>query len=189
MAGHAVSAVRAATAADVPAAARVLADAFTGYAWTDWVLPADDHAARLAEVQGLYLAHAVEHGVVLVDDDVRGVVAFVPVDVPPPADEVWHRVAELHGDRIERLGAAPSPEPPAGAWTLATLGVLPAARGAGLGSRLVSEGLDRVGDVPVVLDTSDPRNVTLYRRHGFEVVAQVDVPDGPSVWSMLRRAA
>lgn len=181
-----MSGVRVATTPDVPAAAQVLADAFAGYAWTDWVLPADDHAARLAEVQGLYLAHAVAHGLVLVDDDVRGVVALVPVDVPPPDEAVWQRVAELHGDRLARLGAVESPAAPPGAWTLAALGVRPDVWGAGLGSRLVVAALDRVGDVPVVLDTSDPRNVTLYRRHGFDVVARADVPGGPSVWSMLR---
>lgn len=183
---------RRATAADVPAAARVLADAFDGYAWTDWVLPPDGRHARLVEVQGLYLSHAVAHGLVLVadgGDGPLGVVALVPVDVPPPDEAVWRRVAELHGDRIERLGAVEPIEAPAGAWTLAALGVVPAARGAGLGSRLVAAAHDAVGDVPVVLDTSDPRNVALYGRHGYRVVARTDVPDGPSVWSMLRPVA
>lgn len=189
---------RRATPADVPAAARVLADAFDGYAWTDWVLPPDGRHARLVEVQGLYLAHAVAHGIVLVADDpdatgtgagaagLLGAVALVPVDVPPPDEAVWRRVAELHGDRVERLADVEPTEPPDGAWTLATLGVAPAARGAGLGSRLVAAAHDALGDVPVVLDTSDPRNVTLYERHGYRVVRRTDVPGGPSVWSMLR---
>ncbi|GIG41748.1 N-acetyltransferase [Cellulomonas phragmiteti] len=181
-----MTAVRRAVADDVPRAAHVLAAAFAGYPWTDWVVPPDDRAARLTELQALYLTHAVRHGVVLVDEALNGVVALVPVDAPPPDDATWHAVAALHGDRLERLGAAEPPPPPPGAWTLAALGVLPAARGAGLGSRLVAAALADVGDVPVVLDTSDPRNVGLYERHGFVVVARADVPDGPAVWSMVR---
>lgn len=180
--------VRQAVAADVPRAAQVLADAFDGYAWTDWVLPPEDRPGRLAEVQAIYLAHAVRHGLVLVDDDLTGVVALVPVDVEPPDEATWQRVAELHGDRVMRLADPVPPPPPDGAWTLAALGVTPAARGAGTGSRLVAAALEQVGDVPVVLDTSDARNVTLYERYGFAVTGRTEVPGGPVVWSMLRPA-
>lgn len=40
--------------------------------------------------------------------------------------------------------------------------------------------------VPVILDTSDPRDVALYERHGFVVTARPEVPGRPVVWSMLR---
>ncbi|QGQ17985.1 GNAT family N-acetyltransferase [Cellulomonas sp. JZ18] len=182
--------VRPATAADLPGAAAALADAFADYPWTRWVVPADDHAVRLAELQHLYLGHALAHGVVLVDDDVTGVVALVPPDVPAPDDATWARVAELHGDRVGRLadgGVAPVPD---GAWTLATLGVARAGQGRGVGGALLAAALARVdaAAAPVALETSDARNVALYERHGFTTTGHVGVPAGPQVWAMVRAA-
>ena len=40
------------------------------------------------------------------------------------------------------------------------------------------------GGKQVVLDTSDPRNVRLYERHGFHVAAHTPGTDGPPVWTM-----
>ncbi|SMX87103.1 hypothetical protein BI49514_02012 [Brevibacterium iodinum ATCC 49514] len=71
-------AVREATAADVPAAAEVLSRAFDEYPWTRWTVPADRYRARLEELQAIYLAHAVECGLVIVEKECRGVAAFVP---------------------------------------------------------------------------------------------------------------
>lgn len=182
--------VRPATAADLPAAAAALADAFADYPWTRWVVPADDHAARLAELQHLYLRHAVAHGVVLVDDAVSGAVALVPPDVPAPDDATWERVAALHGDRIGRLAEGGVATVPDGSWTLATLGVARGGQGRGVGRALLAAALARVdaAGAPVALETSDPRNVALYGRHGFTTTRHLRLPDGPQVWAMLRRA-
>ncbi|PFG36717.1 acetyltransferase (GNAT) family protein [Flavimobilis soli] len=184
---------RLATLADVPAAARTLALAFADYPWTRWSVPAEDHDARLEELQALYLAHAVGWGVVLVDDAVTAVAAVLPPDAPAPSDEVQARVAELHGDRLERLLGVAKPERPEGAWDFATLGVRPDRRGAGLGSAVLTDALtlvaERAPDAPVALETSDVRNVRLYEGHGFAVTAHTDVPDGPDVFSMVRAPA
>ncbi|NKX92591.1 GNAT family N-acetyltransferase [Sanguibacter hominis ATCC BAA-789] len=188
-----MTSTRLATLADVPAAARTLALAFADYPWTRWTVPEEDHEARVEDLQALYLAHAVSCGLVLVDDDVTGVAAVLPPDAPDPPDEVQARVAELHGDRLERLISVPTPERPEGAWDFATLGVRPDRRGVGLGSAVLTEVLalvaERAPDAPVALETSDVRNVRLYERHGFAVTAHTDVPDGPDVFSMVRTPA
>ncbi|KAB2811577.1 GNAT family N-acetyltransferase [Pimelobacter simplex] len=177
---------------DLAAAADTLAAAFADYAWTRWSVPADDHAARLRELQALYLRHALAHGVVLVSDDVRAVAALLPAGAPAPGSAVQERVAALHGDRLPALLAAELPPRPAGAWDLATLGVHPDARGRGLGSTVVATALGHVAaDDPaavVALETSDERNVRLYERHGFATTARTQVPDGPLVVSMVRAA-
>ncbi len=37
------------------------------------------------------------------------------------------------------------------------------------------------------LETANPRNLPLYQRHGFQVVAEVDLPKGgPCIWTMKR---
>lgn len=180
---------RPASPPDVPAAARVLAAAFADYPWTRWTVPADDHERRLEELQALYLAHALEVGVVLVDDasEVRAVVALLPPDAPEPAPAVQERVVALHGDRLAVLADVALPPAPDDAWTLATLGVHPDHRGAGLGTALAEAGLAAAaerGATAVALETSDERNVRLYERLGFAVTARTELADGPVVWSM-----
>ncbi len=69
------------------------------------------------------------------------------------------------------------------------LGVDPARRGGGLGSALLAAGTHRcdVERRPAYLEATSPRNRRLYERHGFEVVGEVVLPDGPSMWPMWRR--
>jgi ribosomal protein S18 acetylase RimI-like enzyme len=69
------------------------------------------------------------------------------------------------------------------------LGVTPQAQGHGVGSRLIKAKTDRLDASrrPAFLETATQRNVELYRRHGFEVVAEYrPSPGGPMNWSMWR---
>jgi ribosomal protein S18 acetylase RimI-like enzyme len=75
-------------------------------------------------------------------------------------------------------------------WYLMFIGVVPAARGRGLGSALIEPMLARADaeGIPVYLDSTNERNLSFYRRHGFDVTASGRVgTDGPMVWAMLRR--
>ncbi|WP_159793003.1 GNAT family N-acetyltransferase [Puerhibacterium puerhi] len=182
--------IRPATADDLPAAARTLAAAFVDYPWTRWAVPADEHVSRLEQLQALYLGHALRHGVVLVDADVRAVAAFLPPDAPEPEPATQERVAELHGDRLRALAALELPAPPERSWSLATLGVHPDHRGRGLGTAVAAAGLDMIdsttGGAAVSLETSDERNVRLYERLGFTVTGRTAIDGGPDVCSMTR---
>ncbi|WP_341395336.1 GNAT family N-acetyltransferase [Arthrobacter sp. G119Y2] len=179
--------LRSATAADLPQAARTLALAFDRYPWTRWSIPADRYEARLEELQTLYLKHALCHGLVLIDEEVRGVGAFLPPDTPEPGGDTQARIAELLGNRLEILMGLQLPSLPSDAWNLATLGVHPGSAGKGLGSAIISEGLRQIDGIgPVGLETSDERNVQLYERHGFTITATTHIPGGPSVYSMRR---
>ncbi len=75
-------------------------------------------------------------------------------------------------------------------YYLAALGTDPPHQGKGVGSALIEPVLaraDREG-IPAYLESSKEANVPFYRKHGFEVVAELHVPGGPRVWSMLRPA-
>ncbi|MGH2760755.1 MAG: GNAT family N-acetyltransferase [Actinomycetota bacterium] len=75
-------------------------------------------------------------------------------------------------------------------WYLQMIGVDPHLRGRGYGSALLSHALERIDEAHEVacLDSSNPANVPLYERYGFEVVATVEVADAPPVFPMVRRA-
>ena len=74
-------------------------------------------------------------------------------------------------------------------WYLATLGTAVDWQGKGVGSALlqpVLEHCDAEG-LPCYLESSKERNVPFYRRHGFEVVKEVQLPSGgPTIWTMWR---
>lgn len=74
-------------------------------------------------------------------------------------------------------------------WYLGYLGVAPTHQGQGLGAAMLREvttGAD-ADRVPAYLESSNERNLTLYRRHGFEVVEQFPLLGrGPTVWRMWR---
>jgi ribosomal protein S18 acetylase RimI-like enzyme len=75
-------------------------------------------------------------------------------------------------------------------WFLPMIGVDPAHQGAGIGSALMTEALkavDRDGMI-AYLESSNPKNVSLYQRHGFEVIGEIQSGSSPIVRPMLRRA-
>ncbi|MCL4177075.1 MAG: GNAT family N-acetyltransferase [Verrucomicrobia bacterium] len=74
-------------------------------------------------------------------------------------------------------------------WYLLNLAVRPELQGQGLGSILLRSGLDRaqLQGVPCFLETTNPRNVPFYEKHGFRVIHEGHPPSGgPQVWSFLK---
>ncbi|WP_102157413.1 GNAT family N-acetyltransferase [Zhihengliuella halotolerans] len=180
--------VRAATSGDLKTASEVLALAFENYPWTRWSIPEDDFSRRLAGLQELYLSYALSAGVVLVEDQVHGVIALLPPDAPAPSEDFQGRVAELHGDRLDVVARASLPPAPDDHWTVETVGVRPERQGTGLGAALIRAGLDVVeaaGGAGVALETSSDANVRLYERFGFVVTATSRIDQGPVVHSMV----
>lgn len=73
-------------------------------------------------------------------------------------------------------------------WYLAQIGVEPALHRQGIASRLLRPMLARAdaAALPCYLETENPANVSIYRRYGFQVVAEDAAPSGPHVWAMAR---
>jgi GNAT superfamily N-acetyltransferase len=74
-------------------------------------------------------------------------------------------------------------------WYLEGIGTDPPKQRRGVGAALIAPGLahcDRDG-VPAFLETQKETNVPYYRRFGFEVSGELDVPGGgPHLWQMWR---
>ena len=75
-------------------------------------------------------------------------------------------------------------------WYLAMIGVDPARRGQGLGSALLKATLAQIDEqgLPAYLESSNPANLPLYERHGFELKGEIRPGDGPPIFPMLRPA-
>ncbi len=80
---------------------------------------------------------------------------------------------------------------PAGAWTLAAIGVEPDLQGSGRGSALVGrllQSLDAAG-AACYLETVEPRNLSFYQRHGFAVAGDTRPRGSVRTWAMVRQPA
>ena len=74
-------------------------------------------------------------------------------------------------------------------WLLLFLGVEPSQQGKGIGGTLIQPILNQADaeGVPCYLESSNERNLTFYKRHGFKIVGDVQIAeDGPRMWAMLR---
>jgi len=91
---------------------------------------------------------------------------------------------------FEAIDASLEADEPGPRWYLGVLGVAPEWQGRGLGSRLAAPGLERADreGLPVTLETSESKNLPLYRRLGFEVLRELgpEATGGPTVWTMRR---
>ncbi|HYG20622.1 MAG TPA: GNAT family N-acetyltransferase [Ohtaekwangia sp.] len=74
-------------------------------------------------------------------------------------------------------------------WYLPLIGVDPLYQGQGFGDKLMRSSLARCdGDrLPAYLESSNPRNIPLYQRHGFEVLGKIQLGSSPTIVPMLRR--
>lgn len=75
-------------------------------------------------------------------------------------------------------------------WYLGFLATEPERRGEGRGGALLSASLAVVDAdrLPAYLESTNPRNVPLYERHGFERAGSIDLPGGPPLVPMWRPA-
>lgn len=87
---------------------------------------------------------------------------------------------------VARMEAFHPAEP---CWHLTQIAVEVEARGQGLGSILLAAGLRRCDahGAPAYLESSNPVNLPLYRRFGFEVIGEIQAGSSPVMHPMLRR--
>ncbi|HEX6487740.1 MAG TPA: GNAT family N-acetyltransferase [Candidatus Dormibacteraeota bacterium] len=196
------TAVRKATPADVPTLARTLAAAFFDDPVFSWLIPPRARSREkrfLAMFNGLAASYAAKGHSYLAGDDAAAAMWAPPGKWETPIGDILGSLVPFVGalrlraiHSLITLGAvegAHPKEPPH--WYLGYLGTVPARQGQGLGGELLREvltGVDEAG-LPAYLESSNPRNLTLYQRHGFEVVEELHPPLGcPPIYRMWRDA-
>jgi GNAT superfamily N-acetyltransferase len=161
-----------------------------------WVMP--DPSTREAIMRpafaGMARGFLGEHSALHIVDDGCAALWRSPEWVePPPADGSGSDESPFPpdvGERFRILGELMKmSHPHEPHWYLNVLSTLPSRQGQGLGARALAPILARcdADGIPAYLESSNPRNMTLYRRHGFvETDATIDLPDGPSLYPMWR---
>lgn len=161
-----------------------------------WMLP--DPAAYLAffpKVLRFYGGRAFEHGAAYRSHDFAATALWLPPGVGPDEEALGAVVAEAVaservGEVFAVLEAVGRAHPPAPHWFLPAIGVDPTRQGKGYGSSLLARALEPIDRAQAIayLEASNPRNVPLYQRFGFEVVGEIQHGTSPLVIPMVRNA-
>ncbi len=161
-----------------------------------WLVPDDeDYFAPGGELFRGVVTNWVALGEVWCTDDAVALAAWIPPGRPEAQVDVDPPVAPPPPERIERfkvlgplLDANSPPEPH---WYLQMLATHPDWQRQGLGAELMASMFERsdAEGLACYLETETVENVAYYRRHGFDVRSEWDVPGGPHMWGMLRPAA
>jgi GNAT superfamily N-acetyltransferase len=141
-----------------------------------------------------FAGKSFEHGTAYVSGDLCGVALWLPPGVHPNEDalEAVFRdtaIPEHLDDLLATFEKMDEWHPEEPHWYLPLIGVEPNAQGRGLGGALMRHALarcDRDGEI-AYLESSNPRNISLYERYGFEVMGTIQVGAAPLVTPMLRR--
>jgi GNAT superfamily N-acetyltransferase len=186
--------VRDATAEDLELVARICADGFYDDPLMRWVMPDDEtRAAGLTTAFiGLASTYLGEGSALHVVDDACVTMWRSPAYVAPAptGDEGPSPWAPDVAERFRILGELMEhAHPTVPHWYLNVISTRPSHQGRGLGARALAPtlALNDAESMPAYLESSNPRNMTLYRRHGFEEIDEpIQMPDGPALYPMWR---
>lgn len=164
-----------------------------------WIWPTADlyfkYASRFMDA---FAGRAFEHGsAYLADADDKGCKAAA-LWLPPGVGQDEEGIAqimmdgglreEIAEDMMMVMGAVQSYHPEGDHWYLPLIAADPFYLGQGLGGALMKEALLRcdADGLPAFLESSNPRNVSLYQRHGFEVMDECQHGASPVMTPMIR---
>ena len=182
------------TAAAADAAIAVLTLAFSADPATRWAWSEPQQYLRhFPSFVHVFGGKAFAYGSAYAMDGYAGAALWLPPAVHPDEDaliaQFKRTVPEpLHQDLFavfDQMGRYHPQEPH---WYLPLIGVDPCHQGKGYGAALMHHALlpcDR-DHLPAYLESSNPKNIPLYERHGFAVLGTIQVGTSPTIFPMLR---
>jgi ribosomal protein S18 acetylase RimI-like enzyme len=141
-----------------------------------------------------FAGKAFEHNSAYCVDGYLGVALWLPPNVHPDENVLHALLQRTIPDEsqqeifafTERMNSSHPSEPH---WYLPMIGVDPAKQDNGYGSALMKHALARCdGEGKLAyLESSSPRSIPLYRRHGFELLGTIQVGSSPPLFPMMRK--
>ena len=162
-----------------------------------WMLPeAESYTRVFPEIVEAFGGGAIAAGSAYLADGGKAVALWLPPGEAPDDERMEQLMGEnIAPDMLDEVGAVfeemdayhPHDEP---CWYLPLIAADPAWLGRGLGGMLMKHALRRVDEdgLPAYLESSNQRNISLYLRHGFEVMGEIQHGTSPIVTPMLRPA-
>jgi GNAT superfamily N-acetyltransferase len=139
-------------------------------------------------------AKAFLHGTADCVDAFGGAALWLPPDVHPDEDSLmeimnFSAAEESKKDSLALFEQMNRYHPSEPYWYLPLIGVDPSRQGSGLGSALMRHAMIRCDrdQKLAYLESTNPKNIPLYERHGFEVLGKIQVGAAPPIVPMLRK--
>ena len=186
--------IRTATWADEKPIAALVGLAFATDPYVRWLLPDPYNYLRSNEMYvRQFSGPAFDNSSAFVIGNMCGAALWLPpgvkVDSRPPAalnDEFID--PDVLDDLARLIEKSSAYRPLESHWYLKFIAVDPVKRGRGYGAALMSHAL-KISDrdkLPAYLESTNAANLSLYKRHGFKLLAELQVGQSPARYPMLR---
>ncbi len=174
----------------------VLTLAFSSDPMARWSQPDPRlYLANFPKLAAAFGGAAFEKGSAYFTDGYAGAALWLPPGVHPDEKTLVALVEEFAPANIlpDLFGVFEQMEkyhPTEPHWYLPLIGVDPSQQGKGIGSALMKHALETIDrdHLPAYLESSNPKNISLYERHGFEVTGEIQVGSSPPMRPMYRAA-
>ena len=161
-----------------------------------WMYPdAADYLRWFPVFVNAFAGRSFEHRAAFVAADQTGVALWLPPGVGPDDERLVSLVldsvpVERQAEVFAVFEAMGEAHPTAPHWYLPMIGVETHLQGQGIGAMLMRYGLEQVDNagLPAYLESSNPRNISLYQRFGFEVTGTIQAGSAPPLFPMWRPA-
>jgi ribosomal protein S18 acetylase RimI-like enzyme len=168
------------------------ADPMARWAWPDPTV----YLATMPAFVDAFGGRAFEHGAAYVTEGTRAVALWLPPGVEPDEARMGAIMGETLRPEISEdiatiMNGMAEHHPHEPHWYLPFIATDPIWRGQGLGALLMKHVLRRCDEegISAYLESSNPRNISLYERHGFEIIGNIQSGSSPVLTPMLRPAS
>ena len=170
--------------------------AFSGDPFFRWFAPDPDLYVRHGcDLMNAFGGNSFNNGTAYASANYEGVSFWLPPGVKTDEELAHESISQIvPAELLETVwsifGEMGNYHPKEDCWYLPLIGVDPARQGQGLGSALLKHALEIIdrNSLPAFLESSNPRNISLYERYGFEVVGRIQIGSSPPVHPMIRAA-
>jgi ribosomal protein S18 acetylase RimI-like enzyme len=188
--------IRTATWADEKKIAALVGLAFATDPFVRWLLPDPyDFLKSNEKYVGLSSGPAFDNNTAFIIGSMCGAALWLPPGVEAdsgPLAEFNNQTIDpvVLNDHVETKRKCSAYRPVEPHWHLTLIAVDPAKRGRGYGAALMSHALKIIDrdKRPAYLESTNAANLSLYKRFGFELLAEVQFGQVPARYPMLRRA-
>ena len=168
------------------------ADPMARWAWPE----SSEYLRTMPRFVNAFGGQAFEHGTAYVTEGARAAALWLPPGVEPDEAEMGAimektlrpEIAEDIGVVMKGMAEHHPLEPH---WYLPVIAADPNWIGQGLGAVLMKHALRRCNEegVAAYLESSNPRNISFYERHGFQIIGKIQSGSSPVLTPMLRPAS
>ena len=158
-----------------------------------WLCPEAKDYLNCIPLFNAFAGGAIKSGSAYVTDNFESVALWLPPGCEPDEEKVIEILKSTVNkntldDAFLLFEAMDEFHPDEACWYLPLIAVDPAHRGCGYGSALMKHALDRCDEdcLPAYLESTNPKNISLYERHGFETMGEIQVGASPVMTPMIR---